>query len=54
MSMDESQFTERETSYSILFSLDLLATFRTKRTPVHTVQFTPRNLLLTAGPFRPY
>jgi transcription initiation factor TFIID subunit 5 len=30
---------------------DLLKTFKTKRTPVFTVRFTRRNLLLAAGPF---
>jgi WD40 repeat protein len=29
---------------------DLLATFPTKRTPITTVHFTPRNLCLVAGP----
>jgi len=30
---------------------DLLATFPTKRTPITTVHFTPRNLCLVAGPY---
>ncbi|KAI0375105.1 TFIID and SAGA subunit [Pilatotrama ljubarskyi] len=32
-------------------TLDLLATFPTKRTPIINVQFTPRNLCLVAGPY---
>ena len=30
---------------------ELLKTFKTKRTPVHTVKFTGKNLLLASGPF---
>ena len=30
---------------------DLLSTFPTKRTPITTVHFTPRNLCLVAGPY---
>ena len=33
---------------------DLLSDFCTKRTPVHGLKFTNKNLLLTAGPFIPY
>lgn len=32
----------------------VVSLFRTKRTPIYRVRFTPRNLLLTAGPFTPY
>ncbi len=34
-------------------SPDLLATYRTKRTPITTTQFTPRNLCLTVGTYIP-
>jgi transcription initiation factor TFIID subunit 5 len=34
-------------------SHELLATYTTKSTPVHTVQFTPANLLLAGGVFAP-
>jgi len=33
-------------------SVDLLATFPTKRTPIVNVQFTPRNMVLAAGPMQ--
>jgi transcription initiation factor TFIID subunit 5 len=32
----------------------VVSLFRTKRTPIYRVRFTPRNLLLTAGPFTPF
>lgn len=32
-------------------SVDLLTTYRTKRTPVTTTMFTPRNLCLVAGTY---
>lgn len=31
--------------------MDLLSMFPTKRTPITTVHFTPRNLCLVAGPY---
>jgi len=34
----------------VVETTDLLATFPTKRTPITTVHFTPRNLCLVAGP----
>jgi hypothetical protein len=34
-----------------LYRTDLLATFPTKRTPIISVHFTPRNLCLVAGPY---
>lgn len=34
-------------------SPDLLATYHTKRTPITTTQFTPRNLCLTVGTYVP-
>jgi len=34
-------------------TVDLLATFSTKRTPVINVQVTPRNLCLVSGPYLP-
>lgn len=34
-------------------SLSLTATFVTKHTPLFAVRFTPRNLLLVAGPYKP-
>ena len=33
------------------YRTDLLSTFPTKRTPITTVHFTPRNLCLVAGPY---
>ncbi|KAI0307877.1 TFIID and SAGA subunit [Multifurca ochricompacta] len=35
----------------VIETTDLLATFPTKRTPIVTVHFTPRNLCLVAGPY---
>lgn len=35
----------------VIETKDLLATFPTKRTPITTVHFTPRNLCLVAGPY---
>ncbi|KAI3653106.1 hypothetical protein MP228_002531 [Amoeboaphelidium protococcarum] len=32
----------------------MISTCRTKRTPLHEMKFTPRNVLFTAGPFTPY
>eukprot|EP00158_Paraphelidium_tribonemae_P008433 Partr_v1_DN28578_c0_g1_i2_m73774 putative TAF5-like RNA polymerase II, p300 CBP-associated factor (PCAF)-associated factor len=43
-----------ETDGVISERYDLIADFCTKRTPIHRVKFTKRNLLLTAGPFMPY
>ncbi|KZV77454.1 TFIID and SAGA subunit [Peniophora sp. CONT] len=34
-------------------SMDLVATFPTKRTPMTKVHFTPRNLCMVAGPYQP-
>ncbi|KAI0304813.1 TFIID and SAGA subunit [Russula brevipes] len=35
----------------VIETTDLLSTFPTKRTPITTVHFTPRNLCLVAGPY---
>jgi transcription initiation factor TFIID subunit 5 len=35
----------------VIETTDLLSTFPTKRTPITTVHFTPRNLCLIAGPY---
>ncbi|KAI0001946.1 TFIID and SAGA subunit [Russula vinacea] len=35
----------------VVETTDLLSTFPTKRTPITTVHFTPRNLCLVAGPY---
>lgn len=34
-------------------SADLLSTFHTKRTPILTTHYTPRNLCMVAGSFVP-
>ncbi|EIN14148.1 TFIID and SAGA subunit [Punctularia strigosozonata HHB-11173 SS5] len=41
----------RDREEDIMASTDLVATFPTKRTPLISVQFTPRNLCLVAGPY---
>lgn len=39
-------------SSEIIPSLDCVATFHTKKTPVIDVRFTPRNLCLISGPYQ--
>ena len=56
--IETSVFTTRFTdlvTHDIIHScrLDLLSTFPTKRTPIITVHFTPRNLCLVSGPYLP-
>jgi len=41
----------KEPGPDVVETTDLLATFPTKRTPITTVHFTPRNLCLVAGPY---
>lgn len=41
----------RDLLTSLFPSADLLTTYRTKRTPITTTMFTPRNLCLVAGTY---
>ena len=50
----DSRFLEASTSRrQSLPPGGLVKTFFTKSTPIHNLQFTPRNLLLASGPFSP-
>jgi hypothetical protein len=42
----------RLVAHTNVISVDLLATFPTKRTPIINVQFTPRNLCLVGGVYQ--
>lgn len=43
----------KKTSNEVIPSLDCIAAFHTKKTPVVDVQFTPRNLCLVSGAYQP-
>jgi hypothetical protein len=49
-----SGFVRRIPELMVAFidSVDLLTTYRTKRTPITTTHFTPRNLCLVAGTYQ--